>query len=801
MVEDRHTVSYHRQARPRPALHPLPRKRHTLKPSAPAASAHPSRFAAPARPFFLQAALAALAPLAALLPLAPLAAQLPPIPPSPGAPIAITRLSGPIELDGVVDEAAWDAVAPLGMTMYTPNFRGRLTERTEVRVAHDDRYLYVAGRMYDSDPDEIRIGTFYRDQYSGDDILAVIIDSYNDHENAVWFVANPAGVRQDRTVSNDAEFTNGMPMNWDWNSYWDVVTSRSDEGWFAEFRIPFSTLGFQATGGEVTMGLIVYRMVPRKNERQTFPALDPSGGRLGFAKPSRAQRIVLRDVRQSAPLYITPYALGGFRQTPTLQEPPVVPQARWRSERDPTTEAGLDIKYSPTSNLALDLTVNTDFAQVEADDQQINLTRFPLFFPEKRQFFQERSSTFDFNTGGFNNRLFHSRQIGLDAGQLVRIYGGARAVGRLGGTDFGLVNMQTAPHGDRSSENVGVVRLRQQILNANSAVGGMLTTRLGSSGRDNTALGLDAVVRWLGDEYAILQWANTFDEATEQEGGLESGLLRARLERRRDDGFSYYAEAIRVGADYLPGLGFQSRRDFSHGGAQLRYRQLSSETSRLVSRAIQVGTAHYFRNGDGTAESREIKPEIELDFRQGSNLTFGGLSSFESVREPFTISDVVVPAGEYWFHEATLMFRLPRSSRYRGEYNGSAGTFYDGTRLSLALNPAWVLSKYLELEAGYEINRLDFTDRDVSTTTQLARLRLNTALNPRVSLSTFGQYNSAIGQTTFNVRFRYHFREGTDLWIVYNEGLYNERDNGLGPRRPLSSGRAVMVKYSHTFVG
>ena len=754
----------------------------------------PTARARSSRSCFRPAALAAIPALAILTAPTPLAAQLPPVPPSPGAPIAIPRLSGAIELDGVVNEAAWDAVAPLDMTMYAPNFGGALTERTEVRLAHDDRYLYVSGRMYDSDPDQIRVGTFYRDQYSGDDILAVIVDSYNDHETAVWFVANPAGVRQDRTVSNDAEFTNGMPMNWDWNSYWDVVTSRSDEGWFAEFRIPFSTLGFQATGGEVTMGLIAYRMIPRKNERQIFPALDPGGGRLGFAKPSRAQRVVLRDVRQSAPLYITPYALGGVRQTPVLD-------GQWRTERDPTTEAGLDVKFSPTSNLALDLTVNTDFAQVEADDQQINLTRFPLFFPEKRQFFQERSSTFDFNTGGFNNRLFHSRQIGLDAGEIVRIYGGARAVGRLGGTDFGLLNMQTAPQGDRSTENVGVVRLRQQILNANSAVGGMLTTRLGSSGRDNTALGLDAVVRWLGDEYAILQWANTFDEATEQDGGLESGLLRARLERRRDDGFSYYAEAIRVGADYLPGLGFQSRRDFSHGGAQLRYRQLSSETSPLVSRAIQVATAHYFRNGDRTAESREIRPEIELDFRQGSNLTFGGLSSFESVREPFAISDVVVPAGEYWFHEATFMFRLPRSSRYRGEYNGSAGTFYDGTRLSLALNPAWVLSKYLELEAGYEINRLDFADRDVSTTTQLARVKVNTALNPRISLSTFGQYNSALGQTTFNVRFRYHFREGTDLWIVYNEGLYNERDNGLGPRRPLSSGRAVMLKYSHTFVG
>ena len=743
----------------------------------------------------------ALAAGAALAAPAPLRAQPPPAASPRGLPITIPRLSGAIVLDGVVDEAAWEAVAPFAMTMYSPNFGGALTEATEVRVAHDDRYLYVSGRMYDSDPGKIRVGTLYRDQYSGDDILAVVIDSYNDHETAVWFVTNPAGVRQDRTVSNDAQFTNGMPMNDDWNSYWDVVATRTAEGWFAEFRIPFSTLGFQVADGEVTMGLIVYRMVPRKNERQTFPAIDPTWGRLGFAKPSQAQRVVLRDVRQSTPIYMTPYALAGFRQTPRLAGPPEAPRSGWTTERDPTAEAGLDVRYSPTPNLALDLTVNTDFAQVEADDQQINLTRFALFFPEKRQFFQERASTFDFNTGGMFNRLFHSRRIGLDQGEIVRIYGGARAVGRLAGTDFGFLSMQTAPHGDLSTENVGVVRLRQQVFNPNSTVGGMLTTRLGGAGRDNTAYGLDAVVRWLGDEYVILQWAHTFDETAEQEAGLESGLARARLERRRDSGFSYVAEGIRVGADYLPGLGFQSRSDFSYWGGQLRYRLLSASDSPLLARALTLGTAQYFRNSDRTAESRELRPEIELEFRQGSNLTIGTLSSFESVREAFGISDVMVPAGEYWFHEAVFMLRLPRSSLFRGEFNGSAGSFYDGTRISLALNPAWVVSRFLELEGGFEINRLGFSDRDIRTTTRLARLRVSTALNPQVSLSTFGQYNSATGQTTFNVRFRYHVREGTDLWIVYNEGLYNERDNGLGPRRPLSSGRAVMVKYTHTFVG
>ena len=724
--------------------------------------------------------------------------QTPPAVPSPGTTVTIPRLSGPIELDGVVDEAAWDEIVPFPMNMYTPTFGGPLTEATEVRAGHDDRHLYVSGRMYDSEPHRIRTGTYYRDSYSGDDIMAVVIDSYNDHETAVWFVTNPEGVRQDRTVFNDARFTNGMPMNSDWNAHWDVAASKDDRGWFAEFRIPFSTLGFQVVDGAVTMGLIAYRMIPRKNERQTYPVMDPGWGRLGFARPSRAQRVVLRDVRQATPLYVTPYGLGGLRQTPVPADPPDVQRTGWRSERDPTTEAGFDVKYSPTSNLALDLTVNTDFAQVEADEQQINLTRFALFFPEKRQFFQERSSTFDFSTGGSFNRLFHSRRIGLNGTELVRIYGGVRAVGRVGGTDFGLLSMQTAGPGDLSSENMGVLRLRQQVFNPYSTAGGLLTTRLGPGG-DNIALGLDALLRLVGDEYLLLQWAHTFDEAAEQAGGLESGLLRARLERRRDDGLFYYGEAIRAGADYRPGLGFQSRDDFMYGAGQLGYRQYLDAGSPVRSRSISVETAHHYRGGDGTAESREIRPEIEFDFKGGTNLTFGALSSFESVRLAFPVSRVFIPPGEYWFHEGNVALRLPRSAVFRGELNATAGSFYDARRLGLSVRPVWTVSRYLEAEAGYEINRLDFADIDVSTTTRLARLRLNAALNARVSMSTLVQYSSATEETSVNVRFRYHFREGTDLWVVYNEGLDNNRDR-VRPRAPLSSGRAVMVKYSHAFV-
>ena len=723
--------------------------------------------------------------------------------PIPGQPrpalFEIPRLMGTIEVDGVVDEVAWSRVEPLPMAMYSPNYLGTLTERTEVRITHDDEALYVSGRLYDSEPGRIRTNTFYRDQYSGDDLLSVIIDSYNDYETAVWFVTNPAGARQDRTVSNDAQFTGGMPMNADWNSHWDVATTQTDEGWFAEFRIPFSTLGFQAIDDEVTMGLIVYRFVARKNERQLFPAIDPKWGGLGFAKPSQAQRITLRGVRESKPLYVTPYTLGGLRQSPELRTP-AGGAAGWSTVNDPTREAGIDLKYSPTSNLALDLTVNTDFAQVEADDQQINLTRFPLFFPEKRQFFQERASTFDFNTGGFTNRLFHSRQIGLNSGQIVRIYGGARAVGRAGGTDFGFLNMQTAGQDGRSSENMGVFRVRQQVLNPYSTVGGMLTTRLGSNGEDNVAYGLDAEIRPVGDEYVTVRWAQTFDEAIEEDGALASGLFLARWERVQDDGFSYHGQYGRVGADYLPRLGFQLRKDVANYGGQLQYKSFNSADSPLRSVAVRVSTDHYYRNPDGTAESREITPEYEVEFKGGTQVTAGVKYSFESLREPFTISDATVPTGDYWFHEGTVRMMVARSRNFRGEYTATAGRFYDGTRLGFALKPAWNVSKYLELGGGYEVNRLNFEDRGESTTVHLAQVKLQLALNTRFSLSTLAQYANTAALTTFNVRFRYHFREGTDLWLVYNEGLNTERSNGLDPRLPLSAGRTVMIKYSHALV-
>ena len=715
-------------------------------------------------------------------------------------PIQIARLTSAVVIDGVVDEPAWDAIAPLPMTMYSPVFGGALTERSEIRLAHDDEYFYVSGRLFDSDPSGIRTNTLYRDLYSGDDLLALVIDSYNDYETASWFITNPAGVRNDRALSNDAEFSGGMPMNSDWNAHWDVVTTQNQEGWFVEFRIPFSTLGFQAVDGQVTMGFSTYRVIARKNERQIYPAIEPIWGRIGFAKPSQAQRVQLRDVVQSKPVYVTPFWLGGMTQRPFLASPPEVPSTRWRTNDDPMREMGLDLRFSPTSNLALDLTVNTDFAQVEADDQQVNLTRFALFFPEKRQFFQEPSSTFQFSTGGFTDRLFHSRQIGLVNGQMVRIYGGARAVGQLGGTDFGFLNMQTAGDENRAAENMGVLRLSQQVLNPYSSVGGMLTTRLGSGGNDNIAYGVDASIRVTGDEYVTAKWAQTFDEVIDEGSALDAGLFVARWERRKDAGLGYSAEFRRVGEDYRPGLGFQIRRDFLYYGGSGQYRHFMDDASSVRSAAFIVRGANYLRLDDRSAESRSVMPEVNMELRNGTQITIGATSTYESLDRDFGIADVVVPIGDYWFHEARARFELPRAFMARGDVELTGGSFYDGTHLGLKINPTWTLSKNLELSGGYEANRISFGDRDQATTIHVGKAKVQLALDANLSFSVFAQYSDNSDLTSMNMRFRYHFSEGTDLWIVWNEGLYMDRANGMDPRLPLSAGRQIMVKYSHALI-
>ncbi len=711
-------------------------------------------------------------------------------------PLPLPRLSRPIKLDGVIDEPAWQAIAPLPLVMYQPTYKAAMSERTEIRVAYDDEAIYMSGKLYQRNVKDIRGNSFYRDRWSGDDTFALVLDTFNDDENAVWFYTNPLGTRFDNAVANDA--SNGSrDTNKDWNTHWQVATSHNDEGWCAEFRIPFTSLTFQDDNGRVVMGMIAYRWLSVGEERYVFPDIPPKWER-GANKPSVAQDVLLEGVYRQKPVYLTPYALSGVDQLAQLDQS----QTAYRLAAARTAEIGLDAKYNLSRNLTFDGTINTDFAQVEADDQQINLTRFSLFYPEKRQFFQERAGIFEF---GFDNsnRLFHSRRIGLDDhGQPIRIYGGARLVGRLNKWDIGFLDMQTASSGNTPSENFGVLRLRRQVINSNSNVGGMLASRMDQNGNYNLAYGADGVFRLAAQNYLTLKWAQTVAAEKSRADFLQNSRVYFNVQSRNIQGFRYEASYSRAGADYNPGLGFEARRDFTYVWNSLEYQWFKSASSKF--RRLWLGNWGnvYTRNTDGSVESAWFHPFLRLEVKGGVVGLISTEHSYEDVLQPFFLSqkdNVAVPAGRYWFHNAWLSFAPSDGWYFRPVITLRAGSFYDGSKITFNTKTGWNLSKHLELIGNYEVNFTRFSERNQELTSHLARLRLQSALNTQVSFNAFLQYNSAADALSVNARLRYHFTEGNDLWVVYNEGWNTDRAP-LAPaslRLPLTGARAAMIKYSH----
>jgi hypothetical protein len=709
---------------------------------------------------------------------------------SPNPPMALTRLSAPIAFDGVPNEPAWDAIAPLPMTMYLPVFKGTPTQRTEIRVAYDDQFFYASGRFYDTDPKGIRINSLYRDRWNGDDALAIYIDPFNDNQNAKWFGVTAAGMRFDVAISDD-----GNTLNNSWDSFWDARSTITNEGWFVEVRVPFSTLGFRPDStGAVQMGLTVTRLVSRLGERVTFPEIDP---KFEFRRPSIAQDVVLRDVTRRTPLYLTPFALAGTSRTAVAPSPL---ESRYTTRDANRGEVGLDARYALAADLTLDLTVNTDFAQVEADDQQVNLDRFPLFFPERRRFFQEGAGVFDFTAGG-GARLFHSRRIGLAPnGSPVPIVGGGRLVGRAGTWDVGALAMQTRAHAGAPSENFGVLRLRHPILNKFSTAGLMLTS-LGSGGNHNLGIGGDAVIKAPNEHFLTLRYSATVDSRDSSDVSLTSrGLSHLIWERRAQRGLQYQLSGTHMGSDYRPELGFRQRTDFAQAnffGNYFIYTDKHPWLRRYYPGWLAFQT---YRNADHSLESGTYAFWVQWDTKRGGGGWLEPKWFHENVRAPFSIGDATIPAGTYDFFDFQVALSMAQGRKLRTALDFRTGTFYDGTRTQAILTPTWNVSPNLELGADYQVTALNFEKRNQKETVQVARLRVRTALDVRASGNAFVQYNSTTRRVDVNARLRYAFAEGTDLWFVYNEGL--DTDPAMltgGGRSPSSLARTFVVKYTRTF--
>jgi hypothetical protein len=720
--------------------------------------------------------------------------------------VSIPRIQGEIKFDGSVNDACWQNIQPLPMVMHTPIFGNKPTEKSEVMVCYDNTYLYVGARLFDSEASRMLVTSKKRDEASNsNESLSIVFDSFNDKENALVFSTTPSGLRNDLTVLNDAIASNprNPPFNSSWNTFWDVKTTQDETGWFLEMRIPFSSMRFKDENGKVTMGLICFRRIAHKNEVDIFPAIPPDWGTFSTYRVSKANEVSFEGVRSKKPFYITPYVLAGYQQDNVLNEAGTA----YDMKGSPKLNAGLDAKYGITNNLTLDVTVNTDFAQVEADDQQINLTRFSLFFPEKRTFFQERSSIFNFGFEGKSN-IFYSRQIGLNKGEQVPILGGGRITGMAGKWDIGFLDLQTqsfdpsdTTQSSLPSENFGVLRLRRQVINRNSYVGGILTSRLGLDGSYSTSYGVDGIFKILKNDYLNIKLAQVMAaNYTNNPVSLDPTRLFLNWKRYNDKGLGYDFTYTRSGKDFKPAMGFQQRKDYSYYAGSLQYGWLPGATSPLMNHKFELNEEMYYSNPTGDAQTANTELAYKFNFKQG----FGGmvsiLNSYENVEKEFNFSeDASVPAGKYNFTQFVAHVNTSESKKLSLAIDCYVGSFYDGNRLTAGLEPLWNIGSSLQLGLAYEYNHVSFPDRDQTFIGNIGRIKALLMLNTKLSLSTFVQYNSSENTLSTNMRFRYNPREGNDFYIVLNDGRSTYRDLE-DPRLPAFNNRSILLKYTYTFI-
>jgi hypothetical protein len=701
----------------------------------------------------------------------------------------LPRLQGEIRVDGRSDDPAWQAVAPLPMTVYLPAYGAVPSERTEARIGYDGDAIYVMVDAWEGHEGGVRASSMIRDDDSPGDFINVVLDTFGDRQNAVSFSTTPGGQRNDWSVSNDAR--DDASLSPAWNGVWDLAVRRGADGWHAEYRIPFTTLRFVVRNGRAEMGLSINRLTAHSSERVTFPAIEPSAP-LALWKPSRWQRVSIENITAVHSLRVMPYVMAETEGT-RAPDPMFSP---W--QREERVEVGGDLKTALSPNLTLDLTVNTDFAEAEVDDQRVNLTRFPLFYPERRSFFVERAGTFEVKTGEVD-LLFNSRRVGLTPeGEPVRLLAGARLVGQAGGWDLGLFDVQTGQTPSGARENLGVLRARRPLLNQRSWAGLMLTSRV-TSDSGQIAAGADGELNLGGDDYLGFALAVLAGDAGlgPNDGVLPRGALRLLAERRRNRGMWYRAGVATTGARYAPALGYVERGDAIQPLAEIGYGWVVSPAGHQL-RAAAVSSFAY-RNAAGTFDGSVASAVLEYEPPGGKLWILTLTRQEDDLLLPFIpVPGASVPAGRHAAGYAEL--KLKPSTGPRAVVGGSvrAGEYYDGRLYSLLLSPEWRASAYLRLSADLQLDRLELSSRGERVWSQLVRLRALASASPRLSLSATVQANGVADLGTANLRLRYSVREGHDLWVVYNHEQNLDRDRAE-LRIPGTARSGLLVKYTRSF--
>ena len=691
------------------------------------------------------------------------------------ATVRATRLTEPLRVDGRLDEPVYEAVQHVtDFVQQLPDEGEPGSQRTQAWVLFDDDRLYISARCYDTaPPSEWVANEMRRDvgQLRQNDSFSVLLDTFYDRRNGLAFLVNPIGGFSDFAVSNEGN------VNTDWNTVWDSRTARFDGGWTVEIEIPFKSLRYRPTTSQV-WGIQLRRIIRRRTEASYLTALPISAARgnsviAGLWRVSQAGSLVGIEVpAQGHNIEIKPYGIGGLT-TDVEADPPT------RNALD--GQLGLDVKYGITRNLTADFTYNTDFAQVEADEQQVNLTRFSLFFPEKREFFLEGRGNFDFAQGGGVDgagapRLFFSRRIGLQAGEVVPILAGARLTGKVGAFDVGALNLQTddQPIAGAATTNFSVLRIKRDILRR-STIGGMLTNRSRSLVGDgsNQVYGLDTRFAFFDDVHLLGYVART---RTSGRRGRDASYLGQFA--YAGDRYGLNLGHLVIEENFIPEIGFVQRDNVRRTTTSARFspRPLSIGWVRRFS--LSGGLDYVQAADDRVLETRERRVAFEVQLENSDRFTVSATDRYELLTRPFTIAaGVTLPVGGYGFRGAAATYSFGQQRPVSGSVAVRTGSFWSGDSTSVGLSRGRIeVTPQLSVEPSLSFNWVDLPEGRF--TAGLGLVRVNYTVTPRMFFSGLLQYNSGVEAVSTNVRLRWEYSPGSEVFVVYTE------DRDLDPFRP-----------------
>ncbi len=666
--------------------------------------------------------------------------------------IVAVRINGKIDIDGNLNEAEWrQAQAISNFTQRELDFGKPATEKTKVAILYNQKYLYIGVWCYDRNPDQIIARKMQRDfRWGGDDNFEIIIDTYHNHRDGYLFVTNPNGARADALIQD-----NGKYMNKSWDGVWDVRTRITEEGWFAEFEIPFSTLKFSQQQEQI-WGINFERNIRRKREQVMWQ---------GWSRDSELEQVSragmlkgLEGLQSVNLLELKPYILGGW-------------QNKIETNGETTFNVGGDINYLFTPTIKFNLTVNTDFAQVESDLTRINLSRFSLYYPEKREFFLESKDYFDF---GLGRRIqpFYSRRIGISPDRHeIPIIAGGRVLGKQGRTTLGAMSIQTAAKDSIPTTNYTILRWRQDV-GQQSGIGLIGVSKL-EKGKQNGVIGGDFIYstdRLFGDKN--LRFGGAYALSYTSDVSNKIGDAQRIFLSLPNDFIEFDMAWERSQKDFNPEVGFLRRKDY-----QLIYTELQFNPRpkflpfmrQVVFKPLDIDYFFDDQTGRLISFGSEFRP-LGFSTKSGEFFEFNIQHDAENLTEPFEIHEnIIIPTGEYWFtrYEIQVHSFSGRPLFGFGEINW--GEFYKGHRTRIEVFMVYRLSKFLSLSAS--ANKNDITLPEGAFTTEEYNGRIEYAYNPNLFGSMFGQWNSDDREVLLNLRLNWIPKPGADLYFVVNQSF------------------------------